>query len=214
MSGKLKLTSDKGAYTCTINPESIKYGRKITVEVKSAGHTAGKLTKHETYEPESLSFELVIDGTITPSEWSYSVQDVAADLKTLLTCVYDINSGTHESPIINVNYADIPAGKKWRCTSVDVNYTLFNSSGDALRAKVSLSLQEHITPEDLTYKSKLNSPDMTHIRTIRQGDNLLSICKEIYGKIDYYMLVADHNGLSNFRDLEIGQTLEFPPLER
>ncbi len=203
-----------GSYTCAINPETIKYGRSISIEYKGGGHTAGKLTKHQSYEPETLSLSWVVDGTIMPITWSYSVRDVASNLKKLLTCVYDINSSTHESPIINVNYADIPAGTKWRCKSINIDYTLFDSSGDPLRAKVALELQEHITSKDLTYKSKLNSPDMSHVRTVREGDNLLAFCKEIYGKIDYYVMIAEYNGLSNFRDLEIGQTLDFPPLER
>lgn len=212
MSTKLSIKSDTGAFTCKINPESLKLSRKIQHEVEDKGHTAGKITKHKTYDPDSLSFEIVLDGTGANPE---GADDVAGSVRSINGAVYNINGGTHESPMITITYGGLPLPPcSWRTTSMDVNYTLFDQSGKPLRAKVSLSFQEHISPESLDTRSKLNSPDLTHVRTIREGDSLLSYCKEIYGRIDYYMMVAEHNGLTNFRELEIGETLEFPPLTR
>ena len=55
---------------------------------------------------------------------------------------------------------------------------------------------------------------MSHAFTIREGDSLPLLCKEVYGKMDYYLQVAEHNGLTNFRELEVGSTIELPPLQR
>lgn len=212
MSTKLSLSSDTGSFTCNINPESIKLSRKIEHDVKDKGHTAGKITKHKTYSPDTLSFEIVLDGTGANPEGADSVN---SDLQSINSCLYKFNGGSHESPFINVTYGSLAIpSHDWRTTSLDVNYTLFDSSGLPLRAKVSVSLQEHIAPQTLTTRSKMNSPDLTHMRTVREGDSLMNFCRDIYGRIDYYMMVAEHNGLANFRELEIGETLEFPPLAR
>ena len=207
---KMMIMSDMGMFSCNINPESIKYSRKIQYHVDDKGHVAGKITKHMTYDPDTVSFEILLDGTGGHPD-ANEMMTVAGKIAAIVQTCYNINGGTHEAPYCMISYAMLPA-KQWRCTSLDVNYTLFDSFGFPLRAKVSLSFQEHIAPEDLDKMSRLNSPDLTHIRTIREGDTLFNICHEIYGKIDYAMAVAEHNNLSNFRELEIGSTLEFPPL--
>ena len=40
------------------------------------------------------------------------------------------------------------------------------------------------------------------------------LCFAIYGDPRYYLQVADVNGLGNFRDLEAGVNLVFPPLAK
>ncbi len=212
MFGSLSITSDMGSYTCKVNPETIKLSRKIITEVEDKGHTAGKMTKHDTYDPDTLSFEFVVDGTLLDP--GLSVFSVKSNLESLNNTVYAFNSGTHESPICKIKYGGVMSGsKEWRCTSVDVTYTLFNSFGMVLRAKVSLSFQEHVSASSITQRHKINSPDMTHLHTVREGDNLFGLSKDIYGSIKYYMHIAEHNGLANFRELEIGSVLELPPLK-
>lgn len=207
---KMMIMSDMGMFSCNINPESIKYSRKIQYHVDDKGHVAGKITKHMTYDPETVSFEILLDGTGGHPDVS---ENVAIKILMIVQTCYNINGGSHEAPYCRIAYALLPP-KKWRCTSLDVNYTLFDTMGFPLRAKVSLSFPEHLSPQDLDKMSKLNSPDLTHMRTIREGDTIFNLCHEIYGKIDYAMAVAEHNKLSNYRELEIGSIIEFPPLDK
>jgi len=212
MFGSLKITNNLGStYTCKVNPETVKVGRKIITEVEDKGHTAGKMTKHDTYDPDSLSFEFIVDGTLLDP--GLSVFSVKSNLDSLNTCVYKFQDGEHESPICTISFGGaIDGSKTWRCTGFDVTYTLFNSFGMVLRAKVSLTFQEHVTAESIKNRYKINSPDMSHLHTVREGDNLMGLSKDVYGSIKYYMAIAEHNGLTNFRDLEIGSVIELPPL--
>lgn len=57
-----------------------------------------------------------------------------------------------------------------------------------------------------------NSPDMSHLVTMRAGDTLPLLCKRIYSDPAYYMEVARVNRLVNFRNLLPGSVLRFPPL--
>ena len=212
MFGSLSITSDMGSYTCKVNPETVKISRKIITEVEDKGHTAGKMTKHDTYDPDTLSFDFIVDGTLLDP--GLSVMSVKSDIEKLNKTVYKFNDGTHESPLCKISFGGVMStSRQWRCTSLDVTYTLFNSFGMVLRAKVALSFQEHVSAESITNRYKINSPDMTHLHTVREGDNLFGLSKDMYGSVKYYMSIAEHNGLSNFRNLEIGSVLELPPLK-
>ena len=51
-----------------------------------------------------------------------------------------------------------------------------------------------------------------NFRTVKSGDTLPLLCKEIYGSSAYYLRVAADNELDDFRHLVPGQTLYFKPL--
>jgi nucleoid-associated protein YgaU len=60
----------------------------------------------------------------------------------------------------------------------------------------------------------LNSPDMSHFIEVRKGDSLTLMCENIYGAPDYYLQVAEVNGIIDFRNLTPGQKILFPRLEK
>jgi hypothetical protein len=129
------------------------------------------------------------------------------ELAKLESTVYSFDGNIHKLKYLFVEYGDF----NFRCmmTAFNIEFLLFDQDGGALRAKVHLSLKSYQQET-----SKKSSPDMSHAFTIREGDSLPLLCKEVYGDMNYYLQVAEHNGLTNFRELEIGSTLEFPPLQR
>jgi nucleoid-associated protein YgaU len=58
------------------------------------------------------------------------------------------------------------------------------------------------------------SPDLTHLRVIRDGEKLQDHVVSIYGDAGLYLEVARVNRLVNFRRLTTGQTLVFPPVNK
>jgi nucleoid-associated protein YgaU len=60
-----------------------------------------------------------------------------------------------------------------------------------------------------------NSPDLTHARIVKLGDNLPLMVANIYlHPTTYYLQVAEANDLNNFRRLRTGQQLIFPPVKK
>lgn len=51
---------------------------------------------------------------------------------------------------------------------------------------------------------------MTHIRVVAAGDNLPLMCERIYGDSRHYLWVADHNRLTDFRNLRPGPARPSP----
>lgn len=189
-----------------LNPEALKHTRTIKMDDKTVGDTAGPVGQFQGYGDDTLNLDFILDGTGVMSDGDYGT--VEARLKELEDCIYSFDAGLHKPRFLLVSYS----GFVFRCamTSFNTDYMLFNASGMPLRAKVSLALKGSKEEK----KTKKQSPDMTHAKLIREGDSLPLLCNEVYGKMDYYLQVAEHNGLTNFRELEIGSVIEFPPLQR
>jgi hypothetical protein len=97
-------------------------------------------------------------------------------------------------------------------TELGIEYTYFNSTGSAVRAEISITIEEFINRD--VEESKYQSPDITRIPTIKSGDTLPALCKEFYSDKKYYVKIAEINGLPSFRRLKLGEKLLFPPLEK
>jgi nucleoid-associated protein YgaU len=59
-----------------------------------------------------------------------------------------------------------------------------------------------------------SSPDLTHIRMVKDGDTLPLMSFRIYGDSKYYLEVAKANNITNFRKLTVGRKIFFPPIEK
>jgi nucleoid-associated protein YgaU len=59
-----------------------------------------------------------------------------------------------------------------------------------------------------------SSPDLTHVRMVKEGDTLPLMTYRIYGDPKYYLEVAKANKINNFRKLKTGDIIIFPPLTK
>ena len=97
-------------------------------------------------------------------------------------------------------------------SSVSYRFTLFKSDGTPLRAIANCTFCESV-PEALRIrKENATSPDLTHLRDVREGDTLPALAYEIYGKPELYLEVARVNKLVNFRQLRPASRIAFPPI--
>lgn len=193
-----------GGFTLQLNPESIKRNRAITIETAPAGDTSTQVNQYKSYGDETMDLDFFVDATGAIPDSPAFVDDL---IDALSEEIYVFSGDIHKPKYLFVEYGTF----SFRCmmTAFNVEYTLFDQNGMGIRAKVHLALKSVKSTTE-----KKSSPDMSHAFTIREGDSLPLLCKQVYGKMDYYLQVAEHNGLTNFRELEIGSVLEFPPLQR
>lgn len=190
-----------------INPESFTHNRSITFNSEKVANSAHDVYQFQGYGKETVSFSLVLDGTGYVNK---NAESVNSQLNELLNVVYNYQSSSHKS-----HYNELQWGQfnfDCHCEKLDVNYTLFDTSGNGLIAEVDLTFVVHRNKKKAMMGGQPQSPDMTHIHTFKDGDNLLAICKEIYDDTSYYIQIAELNGLSNFRKIPVGKQLIFPPL--
>jgi nucleoid-associated protein YgaU len=199
------------SYTLQLNPESIKRNRAITMGEKAAVDTAQPVVQYLGYGEETMDLDFYLDSTgavlAGGPMGTKDVSSVDEELASLEATIYTFDGSLHKPKYLFVEYGDF----NFRCmmTAFNIEFLLFDLDGAALRAKVHLSLKGYQQET-----SKKSSPDMSHSFTIREGDSLPLLCKQVYGDMNYYLQVAEHNGLTNFRELEVGSTIELPPLQR
>ena len=196
----------KGDYTVMFNPASINIGKKILRNNDEKPHGKQETSSLSAAAADTLSFELIIDGTGIIENSRY----VQEEIRDLEDHVYNFQSESHQANFLEIKWGQLLF--RGYLISIQINYTLFDTDGNALRAKVNLSFEGFIPPAKFERDGSFASPDMSHVRFATQSDTLANFCKDIYGDTKYVIQIAQYNQLVNFRKLQPGQRLEFPPL--
>jgi len=196
-----------GKYVFVFNPATFKDDNSVVFVKKGTPMGAnGRSAKFNKAGPKKLHFQFILDGTGALG----NVEDVSTQIKKLKDLAFAYNGDIHEP-----NYLKLYKGKllfEGRLEKLNVNYTLFDYDGKPLRGMVSVGFVEHVDAARLALKARKNSPDLTHLRTVKAGDTLPLMCHKIYGDSKYYLEVAKVNNLMSFRSIEPGLKIYFPPI--
>lgn len=200
--------------TVSINPESYQINYQATTiergpsrKSRRVSVSGDEIPRRVTDHTKTLSFDVWFDCTGAVPDSKDVIQEIAALRKLLV--MYQGN--IHSPRLVEVYWG---RGLSWRgqCTKMDISYTLFDAKGNPLRAKASLSFDPEPNNKLRVKEKGKSSPDLTHVRIVRDGDHLPLMCHRIYNDSSYYLQVAKVNGLTNFMDIRPGQRIFFPPL--
>ncbi|WP_271782994.1 CIS tube protein [Aquimarina algiphila] len=226
---KLKITSfDNQERTANgldfevmYNPESVQQN----FTNKFARNPNNPLNKEDaefTYSALStVRMKLIFDGTNVHQYGAETIAKLALGIQKsvkdqidyFLTNIVKVKGKLHEPPFLVLSWGKT-INFNCRLASLDINYTLFDRSGHPLRAELNISFVEDDAIDEQKKKLGLESPDLTHYRMVKAGDQLPLMCQDIYGSPMYYPLVARVNKLKSFRNLTPGQEIYFPPIEK
>lgn len=208
-----KENGTKLEFVVQLNPN--KLDQKVNIEFADTpanGATDG-VKKFKEISSTNLSLEFTIDGTgVAPGINDKGIDDSFVneqiDLFKKVTLNYD--GERHEPPYVNIIWGSF--NFKGRLSSVDFSHVLFNSQGKPLRTIVKATFESAASPKTQAKEKGDSSPDLTHVRTVRTGDTLPLMCQTIYNDSSYYLKVAKFNNLVDFRNLEPGSEIIFPPV--
>jgi hypothetical protein len=206
-------TADGAKFEAVINPESYKREHGINYNKDTAEGKLAPELKFSHYNEEKISFDFVIDGTGVADAVNMirSPKEVKAQIKALKDIAYTYDGSMHQPKPVKLSWG--PMSFWGRLTSMSVNYTLFKSDGSPLRAKVSLSFSEYVSPVEESKRAARSSPDLSHTRVVKAGDTLPLLCHEIYRDSSLYTYIARENNLTDFRNIPSGTRLSFPPIQ-
>ena len=207
-----KFLKPAGVYIASLNPETYSRTFKVNYNDDQGAGTSGTELKYNKSEPEVLEFEFLFDTTGAISDSPIDVLGVEGKLKGFKKVVMGFDGDIHRPKYLILNWGTL----FFKCCaeSLTITYKLFNPEGLPIRATAKVSFKEFQEKEERVAKENANSPDLTHIRTVKEGDTLPLMAHDIYGDSRYYLEVARSNGLTNFRKLKAGQRIFFPPLEK
>jgi len=221
-------------YGITINgAASSSTSSRINNGSTSGAATPNPLLGNPTYDFPDLEISTIIDATgVLPAPTdiklvegigdNQSAPSVAPFITQLKKVCYNYRDSSHGPPWLKVVWGKIlPSNNlaqdqqdgifKGRLSKLSIEYSLFGSDGNPVRASIKLTISSAIPPGALP---KGQSPDLSHIIEIKYGDNLPALCKNIYGSPEFFLQIAKINNLPSIYAIEPGMKLLFPPLEK
>lgn len=195
----------------SLEPEQIKFGNNIRYgKDKQMGTTGGDI-KFQDYEPETLQLKLTIDctGVVEGTQKGDKVYDKVKEIENLL---YVFNAEGHSPSYVKIIFGEVLF--KGRLVSIGTDYTLFSWQGIPLRASLELNFKKDISSEEDRKRNSKNSPDMSRLITVKEGETLPYLCHRVYGDSLLVRQVARFNNLNSFRNIPAGTELLFPPLKK
>lgn len=210
-----------GNFSTLINPESYKFNYKIEQNDEQASGTSAAAPRFNKALPEDLKLEFVFDRTGVVADYSKSGgggnltddgNGIIDDIDHFKNVVFNYNGDEHRP-----NYLMIAWGAllfKGTLSEMDITFKLFKPDGTPLRAVANATFKGFVEDNLRVAKENNSSPDLTHIREVKEGDTLPLMTHRIYGDSRYYLEVAKANKINNFRKLKVGQQIFFPPLKK
>jgi phage tail protein X len=201
-------------FTVWINPASYTHDFIICYSDRQAQGSNGPSPEYNRVGQETISFDLIFDatGVVPPPTLGTSLPSdgVAGLVNRFVALVATVNGVIHRPNYLKLSWAQL----QFQCvlSKLNITYTLFKPNGTPIRAKVATSFLSFASEKQLAAEANKSSPDMTHLVTVVAGDTLPALCHRIYGSSTFYLKVAAVNGLVDFRRLQPGMQLVFPPL--
>jgi len=203
-------------FTVQINPET--YSSSI-VNVYNTDTAQGTNISNKNFNyttARRMDFEFLFDSSgVLPVSGPVSAItniDINITIAAFKELVFEFFGTTHQPRYLILVWGTLIF--KCRLINLDITYKLFRPDGIPIRAVAKCTFEECISSDVVEAILKLSSPDLTHIRTVLQGDTLPLMCYNIYGDSKYYIEVARVNNLNDFKNLQPGQQIFFPPLEK
>jgi len=208
-----------------INPDEFTINYKVQQDNKQPLGSIGSVGTFLSVYPIELSVKFYLDGTnVTGRALNFSdpkqkTKTVAAKINEFYQCIGYDKKG-HSTKFLMLHWGNLSLLRNepdvLYCTlqSASIQYKMFNNDGTPLRAIINATFIEVGDYVKLDKNANNQSADLTHVRTIKEGDTLPGMANEVYGNFKYYLEVAKANKLKNFRNLQAGQQLIFPPLDK
>lgn len=217
---KLKITGFRDAqrkreikvFEAMFNPDSFEQAFPIQWASKSGVQAGASSLSYEKTPQSTLKLDLSLGGCVEMESSPNAGHHVAQRIREFLDVAYHYNGDIHEPNYLLLEWGYLKL--ECRLQQATINHTFFDRDGTPLRAEIKLQL---IVDKDLLSqerKDRKSSPDLTHRRTVVQGDTLPWLSHLMYGSSKHCLGIARHNDLDHPRRLTPGQVLYFPPLDQ
>ncbi len=197
-----------GTFVAFVNPTELTVSFDVEYDSAQGAGTTGSRMDFKKVKPGGLAISFFLDGTGANGRRVDVVKKVEEFQRTT-----GYSGDIHRTHYLKVAWGNM-AIRRCVLKSASVTYKLFKPSGVPLRAVIAANFTDSTDDDTRLALAQDQSPDLTHLRRIKAGDTLPGLCYQVYGDPRLYLEVARHNDLLDFRNLQAGTALVFPPLER
>lgn len=150
---------------------------------------------------------------------SVDVRKYTDRVARLMTVSVDDGDGKRP-PIIEVSWGNAPTKLinpdfpfKGVLLSLRQQFVLFSEQGFPVRAKLNISVQEYLTPEEIEERYPRRSSYPAQSYTVTEGDTLSNIAQALWKKPLEWRRIAQANDIQDPRVLVPGSRLTIPPIK-
>jgi|SRR5882672_4613770 len=211
---KLKITNldNSQSFEVLFNPTEYTFEDASKWEDQKGNRRRPEL-QYTGGDRKRLSMELFYD----TYEQKEDVRLYTGKLSKLLAVTTDDGNVGTRPPKLELSWgiANKDLGFPFKCVleSLKQQFTLFDSNGTPVRAKVSVAFKEFELPKEEQQKEPRRGsyPEQTY--TVREGETLSSIAAGLWKDPLKWRLLAEANKIRNPRILKAGQSLLVPAIE-
>ena len=205
-----------GSYQLQLNPSELSVGvgqkeGKKSEDTDAVGNAIS--SKAPIFLQRTLDLSFTIDNTgavpNAPDGMGFFSGSLADSIQSLEMLTVEPVASTHRPPFVRISWGLGDISFYGIVTTFKYNYTFFDSYGIPLRAVVTMQVQDFDSSDGA---SLLQSPDITKMPVIKEGDTIVKLSEEYYDNKKYYIKLAEFNNLSSLRNLKHGAHLEIPPI--
>ena len=214
-------TGGDNEYEVLVNPEQIQQKFETVFDESQADGTTGADARFRVQKPQKFDAKLLFDSTgviansplpgsnILGLKTSESVDDQIRRFKHV---VFDYDGEKHSPNLVQVQWGSFLFRGKLK--DLTITYSLFKPDGTPLRAKAHCVFVESMADALRAARERSSSPDLTHVRILKEDDNLPLMAHRIYKESGYYREVAKANKLRSLRQVPVGTHIYFPPIDK
>lgn len=202
-------------FTAFINPDEFTINYTVEQDTNAPLGNISSIGKFLRVPPLEMSLKFFLDGTNATG----TKIDVAEEIRKFYQAVGYDGVG-HRTRYLRIKWGKLtlirnePDVMDCCLKTASIQYKLFKPDGTPLRAIVNATFVEVKDYEKQEQERLDSSPDLTHIRIVKEGDTLPGMVYHIYGDMKYYLEVARVNKLDDFRNLQPGMKIFFPPFDK
>jgi hypothetical protein len=195
-------------FICMFNPENLTISEELEWKENCPPGSEGSDPTYVKTNGRTFTIDFTLDGTGVNTNGVKI--PVTAQVLLFRSATTRIAGVIHRPPFLLVQYGLFISTCVLQSSSV--TYTMFDMFGLPIRAKVSATFSERTVKTLSNILNMFSSPDLTHRVTVQEGDLLPLLTYKTYNDQSYYLQVAKVNRLKNFRKLQAGTQLVFPPI--
>lgn len=195
-------------YIIQFNPENYDEANKVMFNKEQPIGSVGRHQHFEKVEPRAFTFNFLIDGTGASGG---DKREVITEIELFKKTV-EFKGDQHRTSFLLLIWGSYVATAVLK--ELKIKYSLFRKNGTPLRAELNTTFSEHKERLLQLLEQGLMSPDLSSRHIVKADDKLPLMCYGVYDTPRHYLEVARANGLINFRYLETGHTLDFPPVKK
>lgn len=208
---KVKITVYRGTgkedIFALFNPEEYSINKDQNLAVQGIPGLSGPIVQFVNGNLRTLEMELFFDTWVTRS---VAKKDVRKEYTDKFAGLMDIDSELHAPPLLVVSWSSLT----FRCVLARVNqkFTMFDSDGKPVRARLTCTFNEVIDPEQEAREVNRQTADFSKVHVVTKDELLIDIANRFYNDPQAWRPLAIANGLDDPRAIFPGQSLIVPSL--